>query len=144
MYTPPMFKPDRAASLAFAQARGFGTGLRVGRHQADRLVAAVLPRLRRRRHAAGGVSCRASQSAGKAGGRNIVLADGGHRRGRLCVARLVRLAGSGADLALPGRASDRPGADVVRTTNSAEQIDTLSAKFEELAVAEDSRGRRRR
>ena len=24
MYTPPMFKPDRAASLAFAQARGFG------------------------------------------------------------------------------------------------------------------------
>jgi transcriptional regulator len=25
MYTPPMFKPDRIASLAFAQARGFGT-----------------------------------------------------------------------------------------------------------------------
>jgi len=25
MYIPPMFKPDRAASLAFAQARGFGT-----------------------------------------------------------------------------------------------------------------------
>jgi transcriptional regulator len=25
MYTPPMFKPDRAACLAFAQARGFGT-----------------------------------------------------------------------------------------------------------------------
>ena len=25
MYTPPMFKPDRAASLAFAQTRGFGT-----------------------------------------------------------------------------------------------------------------------
>jgi transcriptional regulator len=24
MYTPPMFKPDRAASLAFAQSRGFG------------------------------------------------------------------------------------------------------------------------
>jgi transcriptional regulator len=24
MYTPPIFKPDRAASLAFAQARGFG------------------------------------------------------------------------------------------------------------------------
>jgi transcriptional regulator len=24
MYTPPMFKPDRAASLAFAQTRGFG------------------------------------------------------------------------------------------------------------------------
>ena len=25
MYVPPLFKPDRAASLAFAQARGFGT-----------------------------------------------------------------------------------------------------------------------
>src|SRR6202158_5526871 len=25
MYAPPMFKPDRAASLAFAQARGFAT-----------------------------------------------------------------------------------------------------------------------
>jgi transcriptional regulator len=25
MYTPPQFKPDRAASLAFAEARGFGT-----------------------------------------------------------------------------------------------------------------------
>jgi transcriptional regulator len=25
MYTPPMFKPDRAATLAFAAARGFGT-----------------------------------------------------------------------------------------------------------------------
>jgi transcriptional regulator len=25
MYTPPMFKPDRATSLAFAKARGFGT-----------------------------------------------------------------------------------------------------------------------
>ena len=24
MYTPPVFKPDRAASLAFAEARGFG------------------------------------------------------------------------------------------------------------------------
>ena len=42
MYTPPMFKPDRAASLAFAEARGFGAGLRVGWRQADRLVAAVL------------------------------------------------------------------------------------------------------
>ncbi len=25
MYTPPVFKPDRAACLAFAQARGFGS-----------------------------------------------------------------------------------------------------------------------
>ena len=37
MYTPPMFKPDRAASLAFAEARGFRHGLRVGRHQAGRV-----------------------------------------------------------------------------------------------------------
>ena len=25
MYTPPFFKPDRAASLKFAEERGFGT-----------------------------------------------------------------------------------------------------------------------
>ena len=42
MYTPPMFKSDRAASLAFAEARGFGTRLRVGRQKAGRLAAAVL------------------------------------------------------------------------------------------------------
>ena len=41
MYTPAMFKPDRAASLAFAEAR-IRYGLRMGRHQARRILAAVL------------------------------------------------------------------------------------------------------
>ncbi|MDP1881688.1 MAG: FMN-binding negative transcriptional regulator, partial [Bradyrhizobium sp.] len=40
MYTPPMFKPDRAASLAFAQARGFGT---VCAWDGSRPVASSLP-----------------------------------------------------------------------------------------------------
>ena len=43
MYTPPLFKPDRAASLAFARSARLRHGLRLGRQQADRLVAAVLP-----------------------------------------------------------------------------------------------------
>ena len=40
MYTPPMFKPDRAASLAFAQARGFGT---VCAWEGGRPIASSLP-----------------------------------------------------------------------------------------------------
>jgi transcriptional regulator len=40
MYTPPMFKPDRAACLAFAQARGFGT---VCAYDGARPVASSLP-----------------------------------------------------------------------------------------------------
>jgi transcriptional regulator len=40
MYTPPMFKPDRAASLAFAQARGFGT---VTVWDGSKPIASVLP-----------------------------------------------------------------------------------------------------
>ena len=40
MYTPPMFKPDRAASLAFAQARGFGT---VCAWDGSRPIASSLP-----------------------------------------------------------------------------------------------------
>ena len=40
MYTPPMFKPDRAASLAFAEARGFGT---VCAWDGSRPVASSLP-----------------------------------------------------------------------------------------------------
>jgi len=40
MYTPPMFKPDRAASLAFAQGRGFGT---VTAWDGRRPVASSLP-----------------------------------------------------------------------------------------------------
>src|SRR3954470_205818 len=40
MYAPPMFKPDRAASLAFAQARGFGL---VYAWDAARPIASPLP-----------------------------------------------------------------------------------------------------
>jgi len=40
MYTPPMFKPDRAASLAFAAARGFGT---VCAYDGAKPVASALP-----------------------------------------------------------------------------------------------------
>jgi transcriptional regulator len=40
MYTPPPFKSDRAASLAFAQARGFGT---VCAWNGARPIAALLP-----------------------------------------------------------------------------------------------------
>ncbi len=40
MYTPPMFKPDRAASLAFAEARGFGT---VCAFDGSKPVASALP-----------------------------------------------------------------------------------------------------
>lgn len=40
MYTPPPFKPDRAASLAFAQTRGFGT---VCAWDGSRPIASSLP-----------------------------------------------------------------------------------------------------
>jgi transcriptional regulator len=40
MYTPPMFKPDRTASLAFAEARGFGT---VCAWNGNKPVASALP-----------------------------------------------------------------------------------------------------
>ena len=40
MYTPPMFKSDRAASLAFAEARGFGT---VCAWDGDKPIASSLP-----------------------------------------------------------------------------------------------------
>jgi len=39
MYTPPMFKPDRAASLAFGANARLWPRLRVGWRQPDRLVA---------------------------------------------------------------------------------------------------------
>ena len=130
MYTPPTFKSDRAASLAFAEARGFGTVCAWDGKQADRLVTAVLSRplpmtARRAR-----VPRCASQSAGKARGRDIVLAARRERRGCLCLAGLVRLARSGADLAVSGGAPDRPGADNCPTDELVAQIDTLSAKFE--------------
>ncbi|SDS28682.1 FMN-binding negative transcriptional regulator [Bradyrhizobium canariense] len=40
MYTPPPFKPDRAASLAFAEARGFGT---VCAWDGNKPIASLLP-----------------------------------------------------------------------------------------------------
>jgi transcriptional regulator len=40
MFTRPFFQPDRAASLGFAAARGFGT---VCAHDAARLIASALP-----------------------------------------------------------------------------------------------------
>jgi transcriptional regulator len=40
MYTPPMFKSDRAASLAFAEARGFGTACA---WDGKRPIASLLP-----------------------------------------------------------------------------------------------------
>ena len=40
MYTPPMFKRDRAASLAFAEARGFGT---ICAWDGKRPIASLLP-----------------------------------------------------------------------------------------------------
>ena len=40
MYTPPMFRPDRAACLGFAQARGFGT---VSAWDGGKPVASSLP-----------------------------------------------------------------------------------------------------
>jgi transcriptional regulator len=40
MYAPPFFQPDRAASLAFAAARGFGT---VCAHDGAKPVASALP-----------------------------------------------------------------------------------------------------
>jgi len=40
MYTPPMFKPDRAESLAFAEARGFGTACAF---DGKRPIASLLP-----------------------------------------------------------------------------------------------------
>ena len=40
MYTPPLFQPDRAASLAFAAARGFGT---VCAYDGAKPIASALP-----------------------------------------------------------------------------------------------------
>ncbi len=68
MYTPPMFKPDRAASLAFAQARGFGA---VCAWDGNKPIASSLPFLL---------------------AYDIVVAARRDRRGYLCFAGLVRLA----------------------------------------------------
>ena len=130
MYTPPMFKPDRAASLAFAQARGFGTVCAWDGSEADRILAAVLPRLmpmtaRRARRFMSRAAIR-WQGSPTANRRWLMAVNGADA---YVSAGLVRLAGSGADLALPGRASHRP-VRMCRTTNSAAHLDALSAKFE--------------
>ena len=39
MYTPPLFKQDRAASLAFAEERGFGKVCAWDGDEADRVFA---------------------------------------------------------------------------------------------------------
>ena len=129
MYTPPMFKPDRAASLAFAEARGFGT---VCAWDGGKPIASSLPFYLiyaddGTPHAAFHVARHNPLAKLADGTSSWLLAVNG--RGCLCVARLVRLAGSGADLALSGRASDRP----VRMLSDAElgpHLDALSAKFE--------------
>src|SRR6516164_3721490 len=88
--------------------------LRLRRREADRITAAVLSRLCRGRHTPRCLSSRPRQSAHKTCGRNIVLAARSQRCGCLCIGGLVSIAGSSADLALPGRTFERPGAKIVR------------------------------
>src|SRR3954470_11883742 len=129
MYTPPMFKPDRAASLAFAQARGFGL---VCAWDGARPIASPLPLY-------------------------LTFADDGTRRAAFHVARhnpLAKLAGGTASWLLAVNGADAYVSpdwyvspdqvptwlyQVVHLTGTvrrlsddelAEQIDTLSAKFE--------------
>jgi len=133
MYTPPMFKPDRAASLAFAEARGFGL---VCTWDGARPIASPLPFY-------------------------LSFADDGTPRAAFHVARhnpLVKLAGGNASWLLAVNGADAyvspdwyvsPDqvptwlyqsvhlAGPVRTLSDAElaeQIDTLSAKFENRLV----------
>ncbi|MGY4487787.1 putative FMN-binding regulatory protein PaiB [Bradyrhizobium sp. LM3.2] len=110
MYTPPFFKQDRTASLKFAGERGFGTMCAFDGHKP---VASPLPFYLT--YAADGTPQAAFhvarhnpllKLAGDAA--SWLLAVNGPRC--LCVAGLVRLAGSGADLALPVGASERAGA----------------------------------
>ena len=108
MYTPPPFKSDRAASLAFAEARGFGT---VCAFDGKKPIASLLPFYltyaddgtpRALFHVARG------NPLVKLADGAVVLAARRQRRRRLCVGRLVCVGGSGADLALSVRAPDRP------------------------------------
>ena len=130
MYTPPMFKPDRAASLAFAQARGFGL---VCASDGARPIASSLPFY-------------------------LTYADDGTPRAAFHVARhnpLVKLAGGTSSWLLAVTGADAYVSpdwyvspdqvptwlyQVVHLTGTvrilsddelAEQIDTLSAKFED-------------
>jgi transcriptional regulator len=129
MYTPPMFKPDRAASLVFAQARGFGL---VCAWDGARPIASPLPFY-------------------------LTFADDGTPRAAFHVARhnpLAKLAGGTASWLLAVNGADAYVSpdwyvspdqvptwlyQVVHLTGTvralsddelAEQIDTLSAKFE--------------
>jgi transcriptional regulator len=133
MYTPPMFKPDRAASLAFAQARGFGT---VCAWDGNKPIASPLPFY-------------------------LTFADDGTPRAAFHVARhnlLVELAGGTAPWLLAVNGADAyvspdwyVSTDQVPTwlyqvvhlmgtvralsdDELAVQIDTLSAKFENRLV----------
>ena len=137
MYTPPMFKPDRAASLAFAQTRGFGL---VCAWDGAKPIASSLPFY-------------------------LTFADDGTPRAAFHVARhnpLVKLAGGTASWLLAVNGADAYVSPdwyvspdqvptwlyqvvhltgTVRTLSDdelAEQIETLSAKFEEPAVAEEA------
>jgi transcriptional regulator len=130
MYTPPMFKPDRAASLAFAEARGFGL---VCAWDGAKPIASSLPFY-------------------------LTFADDGTPRVAFHVARhnpLVKLAGGTASWLLAVNGADAYVSPdwyvspdqvptwlyqavhltgTVRTLSDdelAEQIDTLSAKFED-------------
>jgi len=130
MYTPPMFKPDRAASLAFAQARGFGL---VCAWDGKKPIASPLPFY-------------------------LTFADDGTPRAAFHVARhnpLAKLAGGTASWLLAVTGADAYVSpdwyvspdqvptwlyEVVHLTGTvrtlsdeelAEQIETLSAKFED-------------
>src|ERR1700738_2918396 len=133
MYTPPMFKPDRAASLAFAEARGFGL---VCAWDGARPIASSLPFY-------------------------LGYADDGTPRAAFHAARhnpLIKLAGGTTSWLLAVNGADAYVSPdwyvspdqvptwlyqvvhltgTVRTLSDdelAEQIDTLSAKFEERVV----------
>jgi transcriptional regulator len=130
MYTPPMFKPDRAASLAFAQTRGFGL---VCAWDGKKPIASPLPFY-------------------------LIFADDGTPRAAFHVARhnpLAKLAGGTASWLLAVTGADAYVSpdwyvspdqvptwlyEVVHLTGTvrtlsdeelAEQIETLSAKFED-------------
>ena len=130
MYTPPMFKPDRAASLAFAETRGFGL---ICASDGAKPIAASLPFY-------------------------LTFADDGTPRAAFHLARhnpLAKLAGGNASWLLAVTGADAYVSPdwyvspdqvptwlyqvvhltgTVRTLSDdelAEQIDTLSAKFED-------------
>jgi len=128
MFTRPFFEPDRAASLAFCgRAPGFGV---VCAYDGGKPVASslpFLPRIPKRRHALAvsfHVGARAMRWPGLADRQSsclsspkTFLAVRGERRRCVRLAALVRLAGSGADLAVSGGASVGPRPHHDRTGN---------------------------